>query len=93
MDRESMIDLLLRDSLERLNKAPLGRWSQSLLRDGFTGFANMSNTQLAQEAAARGFVVGEIPETEWPLPDADPDLLLALAAAAGDGSFGTAGTA
>ena len=87
MQRESMIDLLVLDCFERMADSSRGIWLMSVLRDGFAGFARMSDEQLARELARRGLGAEELPveADDWDVPDTDPDLRLALAAARGDG--------
>jgi hypothetical protein len=82
MQRESMIDLLVLDCFEKMTDSSRGIWLLSVLRDGFVGFARMSDGQLAGEMARRGLCADAMsPEVEdWELPDTDPDLQLALAA-------------
>jgi hypothetical protein len=82
MQRESMIDLLVLDCFEKMADSSRGIWLLSVLRDGFVGFAHMSDAQLAREMARRGLAADD-PSAEfeeWELPDTDPDLHLALAA-------------
>ena len=83
MQRESMIDLLVLDCFEKMADSSRGIWLLSILREGFVGFARMSDTQLAGEMAKRGLGVDDLSAAvdEWELPDTDPDLHLALAAA------------
>lgn len=54
-----MIDLLVLDSLEQAATARRGIWLLSILRDGFAGFANMADAQLAEEFARRGLQARE----------------------------------
>ena len=54
-----MIDLLVLDGLERAASARRGIWLLSILRDGFAGFANMPDAQLADEFARRGLKARE----------------------------------
>jgi hypothetical protein len=82
MQRESMIDLLVLDSFEKMADSSRGIWLLSVLREGFVGFAGMSDAQLANAMLRRG-LCGDAASTEieeWELPDTDPDLQLALAA-------------
>lgn len=82
MERESMIDLLVIDCYERMAGSSRGVWLLSVLRDGFVGFGQMSDAQLASELARRGLspdgTSGQA--AEWETPDTDPDLARALAA-------------
>lgn len=54
MNREAMIDLLVLDGLERATMASRTLWLMGMLRDGFAGFANMSDESLAREFSLRG---------------------------------------
>lgn len=81
MQRESMIDLLVLDSFEKMAESSRGIWLLSVLREGFVGFSRMSDEQLATELSRRGLSADEPVGEEWELPDTDPDLQLALAAA------------
>lgn len=82
MDRESMIDLLALDCLDKMADSSRGVWLLSLLRDGFVGFAQMSDVQLVREMERRGLGADDLSGAgeEWELPDTDPDLALAVAA-------------
>lgn len=59
MHREAMIDLLVLDCLENAAAGRRGIWLLSILRDGFAGFAKMSDAQLADEFARRGLMARE----------------------------------
>ena len=59
MNREAMIDLLVLDCLERVATGRRGIWLLSILRDGFAGFGNMSDAQLADEFARSGLKARE----------------------------------
>jgi len=82
MQRESMIDLLVLDCFEKMADSSRGIWLLSVLREGFVGFARMSDEQLAGEMLRRGLRLDSsaMEVEEWELPDTDPDLQLALAA-------------
>lgn len=84
MQRESMIDLLVLDCFERMADSSRGIWLMSVLRDGFAGFARMSDEQLAREMTRRGLGADDpshlVDADEADLADTDPDLRLALAA-------------
>lgn len=85
MHREAMIDLLVLDCFEKVADSPRGVWLLSILREGFAGFAGMSDAQLRKELTSRGLGADQTPaeDGDWELPDTDPDLHLALAAAGG----------
>lgn len=86
MHREAMIDLLVLDCLEQAVTGRRGIWLLSILRDGFAGFAKMSDAQLAEEFAQRGLMARE--ETaaghdDWQGADSLDDWLVSMAAARG----------
>lgn len=86
MQREAMIDLLVLDCLEHAVAGRRGIWLLSILRDGFAGFAKMSDAQLAEEFAQRGLMARE--ETvaghdDWQGADSLDDWLVSMAAAGG----------
>lgn len=89
MDRESMIDLLVLDCFEKLSASRQGVWLLGILRDGFAGFAALSDDELRAELRRRGLDAEPLDDPakdggdgDWDFPDADPDLVLALAASA-----------
>ncbi|WP_207301829.1 hypothetical protein [Rhodocyclus tenuis] len=87
MDRESMIDLLVLDCFEKLSASRHGVWLLGILRDGFAGFAALSDDELRAEVRRRGLDIEPLDDPakdgdDWEFPDADPDLVLALAASA-----------
>lgn len=89
MDRESMIDLLVLDCFEKLSASRQGVWLLGILRDGFAGFAALSDDELRAELCRRGLETELLDDPakdggdgDWDFPDADPDLVLALAASA-----------
>ena len=59
MHRDAMIDLLVLDCLENAAAGRRGIWLLSILRDGFAGFARMSDAQLSDEFARRGLMARE----------------------------------
>ncbi|MDP1636257.1 MAG: hypothetical protein Q8L69_16445 [Gallionellaceae bacterium] len=79
-----MIDLLVLDCLEQTVAGRRGIWLLSILRDGFAGFAGMSDAQLADEFARRGLLARE--ETvaghdDWQGADSLDEWLVSMAAA------------
>ena len=59
MHREAMIDLLVLDGMENAVSGRRGIWLLSILRDGFAGFAKMSDAQLLDEFSRRGLMACE----------------------------------
>ena len=58
MHREAMIDLLVLDGMENAVSGRRGIWLLSILRDGFAGFAKMSDAELS-EFMRRGLMARE----------------------------------
>ncbi len=88
MHREAMIDLLVLDCLEHTVAGRRGIWLMSILRDGFAGFAKMSDAQLAEEFARRGLMAREETvaghdDCDWQGADSLDDWLVSMAAAGG----------
>ncbi len=82
-----MIDLLVLDCFEKLSASRHGVWLLGILRDGFAGFAALSDDELRAEVRRRGLDIEPLDDPakdgdDWEFPDADPDLVLALAASA-----------
>ena len=59
MHREAMIDLLVLDGMENAVSGRRGIWLLSILRDGFAGFAKMSDAELSAEFMRRGLMARE----------------------------------
>ena len=82
MHREAMIDLLVLDCMENAASGRRGSWPPSILRDGFAGFAKMSDAQLSAEFIRRGLMAPQNTEAghddwqdaesidEWLMPPA-----------------------
>jgi hypothetical protein len=86
MHREAMIDLLVLDCLEQTVAGRRGIWLLSILRDGFVGFAGMTDAQLAEEFARRGLLAREemvAGNDDWRGTDSLDEWLVSMAAVDG----------
>lgn len=86
MHREAMIDLLVLDSLENAVSRRRGIWLLSILRDGFAGFAKMSDAQLSAEFIRRGLMAREMTvagDDDWQGGDSNDEWLVSHAVTCG----------
>lgn len=86
MHRDAMIDLLVHDCLESAVSGRRGVWLLSILRDGFAGFARMSDAQLSDEFMRRGLMACEKTvdgHDDWQGADGIDDWLIPRAATRG----------
>jgi len=86
-ERDLLIQRLVIDCVERLDRNPHSLWLHTILESGFTGFANMSAEELGREIARRGLRLEEPCDERQSEdfdddPDEDEDDLLHCAALA-----------
>jgi hypothetical protein len=76
MDREQLIQRLIHDQLEKLDSHKYSHRLLRVLEDGFRGFAEMSDEELAEELSRRGLdgeLDGAEPADEPAVADEDEE--------------------
>ena len=68
VDRESVVQMLIADQLEKVQSGKSPHWLLRVLENGFTGFANMPELELCAELKRRG-LAAEFQEPQEPVDE------------------------